>query len=78
MTAAVRWRDEAAAVLAVLAHTGMPFTVDDLTTLVGKPPSPQMLGGAFSAAQRQRTIEPVNATIGEGNRLVRVWVRCPR
>ena len=72
------WRREAAAVLAVLAHTGMPFTCDDLLTLVGKPAGVKQIGAVFAAAARQRLIEARGATIAADGRLMRVWVRCHR
>lgn len=77
-TAAVVWRREAQQVLAVLANTRHPFTADTLTQLAGYPPTPNQLGAAFATAKQQHIIEPVGATVGEGNRLVRVWLRSHR
>jgi hypothetical protein len=78
LTPAADWRQNAAAVLEVLANTGHPFTADTVTQLAGYPPNRHQLGSVLAAAKRQRIAEPVGAAVGEGNRLVRVWVRCPR
>jgi hypothetical protein len=72
------WRHNAATVLAALAHSGMPFHVDDFLMLAGDPPSAKQIGGAFEAARRRRLIEPVGAAVAGDGRLVRIWVRCHR
>jgi hypothetical protein len=66
------WRREAATVLQVLGRTGTPFTVQDLSMLVGNPPNVKQLGSAFASAARQHHIEVVGAAL-VGGRLVRVW-----
>jgi hypothetical protein len=72
------WRQNAATVLGVLAHSGMPFHVDDFLMLAGDPPSVKQIGAAFQAAHRRRLIEPVGAAVANDGRLVRVWVRSHR
>jgi hypothetical protein len=72
------WRQNAATVLAALAHSGMPFHVDDFLMLAGDPPSAKQIGAALAAAKRARLIEPVGAALANDGRLVRVWVRCHR
>src|SRR3954451_4254875 len=66
------WRREAQRVVSALARTGMPFHCDDVSMLVGTPPTSKHLGAAFAAAKRQRLIEVASATIVD-SRLVRVW-----
>src|SRR5687767_8361470 len=55
-TAEAAWRRNAAAVLGTLAHTGVPFTADDLTMLVGNPPVGRQLSATFATAVRRRLI----------------------
>jgi hypothetical protein len=69
-----RWRLEAQSALEQLASDWRPFTADDLLALVGRPPRPRQIAGAFAAAQRQGRIKIIGAEVGAGNRLVYVWI----
>lgn len=74
------WRANAADALAKLIAAGETFTADDLTTLAGMPPRPNMVGPVFMAAARQGRIRATGETKTAGARAasharaLRVWV----
>jgi hypothetical protein len=56
------WRAKAAAALTTLINSGDVFDADDLVTMAGMPPRPNMLGGLFIGASRAKRIVPVGYT----------------
>jgi hypothetical protein len=71
------WFQGAMVAIRQLAIGGRGFTVLHVKDMVGEPPDYHYWGALFSAAQRQRIIEPVGARVGSDGRLVRVWWGLP-
>jgi hypothetical protein len=77
-SAAAEWRTEALHVITVLSRTGQTLDVDLVLMLTGLPPSPNHIGSVFAPARQQKIIEAVGAKVGDGGRLIRIYVRCHR
>lgn len=72
------WRAYARHELEVLARTGLTFTAEDLTKVIGAPDHPNRIGAAFVAARKAGIIEPTgevrpSTTPSRHGSLVRCW-----
>lgn len=60
------WGDRAGVVIDFLAATGLPFTSEDVTEVVGLPPagcSPNAVGAVMNAASRRGVIQRIGDTV---------------
>jgi hypothetical protein len=68
------WHVAAMEALETLARSGQPFSVDDLTEMVGAPRSPKQAASVLGAASRWGLVRQAGAAISARGRPVRLWV----
>jgi hypothetical protein len=78
----LEWKDDAVAAIINLSHAQLIFSADDLVREIRKPPHPNMVGAAFSAARAGGYIRAVGfqtSTTKSRNRgVIRSWTRCTK
>jgi hypothetical protein len=68
------WFRAAMVAVKALASSGIEFTSDDLSELVGPAPRGRALSTVFAIARRRYLIRPIGAVISRAGRPVRRWV----
>jgi hypothetical protein len=76
------WQEDALATIIGLSHAQLIFSADDLGREMRKPPHPNMVGAAFSAARAAGYIRPVGYQTSTSktrkNGVIRAWTRCTK
>lgn len=71
------WFTEARNVIRAYAFLGCEFTAEDVVRVLGKPPSPNLMGAAFLVASEARLIQMTgtkrSTTKSRKGGLIRVW-----
>lgn len=75
----IDWNEDALATIVALSHSQCSVTAEDLSREMRKPPHPNMLGAAFSAARSLGYIEATgyttSSTPSRHHGVIRVWRR---
>ncbi|AYN57909.1 hypothetical protein PP640_gp57 [Arthrobacter phage Faja] len=76
------WKDDAVEKIISLSHAQLIFSADDLAREMRKPPHPNMVGAAFTAARAAGHIRPIgyqtSTTKSRNGGVIRSWTRCTK
>lgn len=72
------WATGARKILDRLIASGRPFTSETITSEIGEPDDPHMVGALIAGAQRSGLIESYGAAIGRDGRARRQWSATPK
>lgn len=76
------WSEDAVAAIINISHAQLIFSADDLAREIRKPPHPNMVGAAFTAARAAGHIRPIgyqtSTTKSRNGGVIRSWTRCTK